>query len=74
MIQTLLGLYLQSLLYATLGILTMSIVWFLRRAFSGVDKTLQERRDVLIDLLIINVMTIPIVSFGIIGILLMLKA
>lgn len=71
--QRILSLYLQSLLLAAIVVLTLSLIWFLRRAFKGVDKTYQERRGVLFDLVMINIMTIPIVSFGIIGILLMLK-
>ncbi|MGT2910394.1 DUF4059 family protein [Streptococcus cameli] len=74
MLQTILSLYLQSLLIAAIVVVSISLVWFLRRAFKGVDKTLQERRDVLVDLLMINVMTIPITAFGVIGILLMLRA
>ncbi|MCG9907752.1 DUF4059 family protein [Streptococcus suis] len=55
-------------------IITSSLVWFIWRATKGVDKTLQERQDFLFDLLMINVMTIPIAAFGVVGILLMFKA
>lgn len=74
MLQTILSLYLQGLLYSAIAMIVASLVWFLMRASKGVDKTQQERREFLYDLLIINVMTIPIFAFGIIGILLIVKA
>ncbi|WP_155974596.1 DUF4059 family protein [Streptococcus ruminantium] len=74
MLQNILSFYLQGLLLASLLIISVSLVWFVLRMTKGVDKTLQERQDFLFDLLMIDVMTIPIVAFGIVGILLMLKA
>ncbi|BBA93170.1 MULTISPECIES: DUF4059 family protein [Streptococcus] len=74
MLQNILSFYLQGLLLASLLIISASLVWFVLRMTKGVDKTLQERQDFLFDLLMIDVMTIPIVAFGIVGILLMLKA
>ncbi len=74
MLQNILSFYLQGLLLASLLVISASLVWFVLRMTKGVDKTLQERQDFLFDLLMIDVMTIPIVAFGIVGILLMLKA
>lgn len=74
MLQTILSLYLQSLLLAAVAVIFVSLIWFLARMIKRTDKTLQARQEVLYDLLIINVMTIPVISFGIVGILLMLKA
>ncbi|CYW59247.1 TPA: DUF4059 family protein [Streptococcus suis] len=74
MLQNILSFYLQGLLIASLLIITSSLVWFIWRATKDVDKTLQERQDFLFDLLMINVMTIPIAAFGVVGILLMFKA
>ncbi|WP_155964257.1 DUF4059 family protein [Streptococcus ruminantium] len=74
MLQNILSFYLQGLLLASLLIISASLVWFVLRMTKGVDKTLQERQDFLFDLLMIDVMTIPILAFGIVGILLMLKA
>lgn len=74
MLQTILSLYLQSLMFSAAAVMLVSLFWFGLRAKKGVDKTLHERREFLYDLLIINVMTIPIIAFGIIGILLILKA
>lgn len=74
MLQTILSLYLQSLLFSAIAIVMTSLIWFVFRASKGLDRTLDERKDFLYDLLIINVMTIPIFAFGVIGILLMVKA
>ena len=74
MLQTILSRYLQGLLYSAIAMSLASLIWFVMRASKGVDRTQQERREFLYDLLIINVMTIPIFSFGIIGILLIVKA
>lgn len=73
MMKIILSLYLQSLLITSGLVIVLSLVWFVSRAMKGKDKTVQERRQVLIDLLMINAMTIPILSFGVVGILIMLK-
>lgn len=73
MLQTILGLYMKSLLIATVLVVIASTGWFLFRLLKKKDKTHQDRQEVLFDLLIINVMTIPILSFGIVGILLMAR-
>ena len=74
MLQTILSLYLESLLFSAIAMVLFSLVWFVMRASKGVDQSQHEKREFLYDLLIINVMTIPIFSFGIIGILLIVKA
>lgn len=74
MLQVILSLYLQSLVIAALLVVVISAIWFMMRMAKGLDKTAQERREVLYDVLVINIMTIPIISFGIVGILLILKA
>ncbi|HEM3598800.1 TPA: DUF4059 family protein [Streptococcus suis] len=73
MLQNILSFYLQGLLIATIFVIVISFIWFLIRASKSVDKTLQERYDFLFDLLMINVMTIPIVAFGVVSIILMIK-
>ncbi|MDG4512269.1 DUF4059 family protein [Streptococcus suis] len=73
MLQNILSFYLQGLLIATIFVIVISFIWFLIRASKSVDKTLQERHDFLFDLLMINVMTIPIVAFGVVSIILMIK-
>ncbi|MBF0787599.1 MULTISPECIES: DUF4059 family protein [unclassified Streptococcus] len=73
MLQMILGLYMKSLLIAAVLMILASLGWFLFRLIKKKDRTMQERQEVLFDLLIINVMTIPILSFGVVGILLMLR-
>lgn len=73
MLQNILSFYLQGLLIAAIFVIVISFIWFLIRTSKGVDKTLQERHDFLFDLLMINVMTIPIVAFGVVSIILMIK-
>ncbi|HFU4343864.1 TPA: DUF4059 family protein [Streptococcus suis] len=73
MLQNILSFYLQGLLIAAIFVIVISFIWFLIRASKSVDKTLQERYDFLFDLLMINVMTIPIVAFGVVSIILMIK-
>lgn len=74
MLQSILSNYLQGLLIATIIVVLLSLIWFLIRALKNLDKTYQERQEFLYDLLLINIMTIPILAFGIVAILLMLKA
>ncbi|MCP1639814.1 DUF4059 family protein [Streptococcus gallinaceus] len=73
MLQTILGFYLQSLLFSAIIVVVMSLIWFARRAGKGLDQTVNDRRQFLIDLLMINIMTIPILAFGIVGILIMFR-
>ncbi|HFU4448452.1 DUF4059 family protein [Streptococcus suis] len=74
MLQSILSNYLQGLLIATIIVVLLSLIWFLIRALKNRDKTYQERQEFLYDLLLINIMNIPILAFGIVAILLMLKA
>ncbi|MDO5078241.1 DUF4059 family protein [Streptococcus minor] len=74
MLQTILSLYLESLLFSAIIVVIASLAWFVVRASKGRDKTQHEKREFLYDLLIINVMTIPIFAFGIIGLILILRA
>lgn len=74
MLQNILSFYLQGLLVAALLVILSSLTYFVLRAGKKVDRTPQERQDFIFDLLMINVMTIPILAFGVMGILLMFKA
>ena len=74
MLQTILSLYLQGLLLATLLVIFLSLILFIARGRKRVGRTLQERQEFLFDLLMINIMTIPILAFGIIAIILIIKA
>ncbi|HEM4266335.1 TPA: DUF4059 family protein [Streptococcus suis] len=74
MLQNILSFYLQGLLVATVLDIVISLMYFVFRAGRKIDRTPQERQDFIFDLLMINVMTIPILAFGVMGILLMFKA
>ena len=74
MLQTILSLYLQGLLLATLLVIFLSLILFIARGRKRVGRTLQERQEFLFDLLMINIMTIPILAFGFIAIILIIKA
>ncbi|BBD22070.1 DUF4059 family protein [Streptococcus constellatus] len=67
-------LYLESLLITALLVGSFLGLWIGLRAVRRVDKTVRDRRAHLYDMLLIAVMTIPILSFAMMGILLVLKA
>lgn len=68
------SLYLRSLLLATIFVVFVGIVWNFWRAIRKLDKTAKERQQFLYEVLMMSTMTIPIVSFALMAILLMLKA
>ena len=67
-------LYLESLLITTLLVGSFLGLWIGLRALRRVDKTIKNRQAHLYDMLLIAVMTIPILSFAMMWILLVLKA
>lgn len=67
-------LYLESLLITVLLVGSFLGLWIGLRAVRRVDKTVRDRQVHLYDMLLIAVMTIPILSFAMMGILLVLKA
>lgn len=67
-------LYLESLLITALLVGSFLGLWIGLRAVRRVDKTVRDRQVNLYDMLLIAVMTIPILSFAMMGILLVLKA
>lgn len=67
-------LYLESLLITALLVGSFLGLWIGLRAVRRVDKTARDRQVHLYDMLLIAVMTIPILSFAMMGILLVLKA
>ncbi|WP_195405372.1 DUF4059 family protein [Streptococcus constellatus] len=67
-------LYLESLLITALLVGSFLGLWIGLRAIRRVDKTVRDRQAHLYDMLLIAVMTIPILSFAMMGILLVLKA
>ena len=73
MLQSILFLYLQGLLLSSLVGLCLSGIYLFLRFKIGQSQTVEERQNALFDLLLMNVLAIPILSFGMVAILLMLK-
>lgn len=71
MLEMMLSLYLKSLLLASLLVLFLCFLWFMRRVLKGLDKTVEARRQALYEGIIMVLMTIPILSFGILALLVM---
>lgn len=67
-------LYFQSLLLTTLLVVVFLGIWIGLRAISGVDKTAKARQAHLYDMIMIGVLTIPVLSFAMMGLLLVFKA
>lgn len=67
-------LYFQSLLLTTLLVVLFLGIWIGLRAISGVDKTAKARQAHLYDMIMIGVLTIPVLSFAMMGLLLVFKA
>ncbi|HEL2737314.1 TPA: DUF4059 family protein [Streptococcus suis] len=74
MLQNILSFYLQGLVTAAIVVVLFNICWFVVYLSKKTGTTFQERQDFLFDLLLISVMTTPIIAFGVVAILLMLKA
>ena len=69
MLNKLLSLYLQSLVTTTILVGIASCIWIGYRALKKKDKTAH-----LYDILLIDIMTIPILTFAVIGILFIFQA
>lgn len=65
MLQQIFSLYLQSLLLTSFIVGGLSGVWIIARMASRKDKTVKARQAHLFDVLMIDIMTIPILSFEI---------
>lgn len=74
MLKQIFSLYIESLLLTTALIGGLSGILILARMASRKDKTAKARQAHLFDVLLIDIMTIPILSFAGMGILLVLKA
>jgi hypothetical protein len=74
MLKQIFSLYIESLLLTTALIGCLSGILILARMASRKDKTAKARQAHLFDVLLIDIMTIPILSFAVMGILLVLKA
>ncbi|KKF55061.1 DUF4059 family protein [Streptococcus uberis] len=74
MLVELFSLYLQGLFLSICLVLGICLVWILLRARSKKDKTAIEKQAFLYDMLMIAILLIPIVSFAVMSILLVLKS
>ena len=74
MLKQIFSLYIESLLLTTALIGGLSGILILARMASRKDKTAKARQAHLFYVLLIDIMTIPILSFAVMGILLVLKA
>ena len=74
MLKQIFSLYIESLLLTTALIGGLSGILILARMASRKYKTANARQAHLFDVLLIDIMTIPILSFAVMGILLVLKA
>lgn len=74
MLVELFSLYLQGLILAIGLVLGICLIWILLRARSKKDKTAIEKQAFLYDMLMIAILLIPIVSFAVMSILLVLKS
>lgn len=68
------SLYIQSLIYTTILVGLVDGFWFLLQRLGRKDRTLAVGQSQIYDLLLITIMTIPILSFAIFGLLVVLKA
>lgn len=68
------SLYIQSLIYTTILVGLADGFWLLLQRLGRKDRTLVVGQSQIYDLLLITIMTIPILSFAIFGLLVVLKA
>ncbi len=68
------SLYIQSLIYTTILVGLADGFWLLLQRLGRKDRTLTVGQSQIYDLLLITIMTIPILSFAIFGLLVVLKA
>lgn len=74
MLVELFSLYLQGLFLSICLVLGICLIWILLRARSKKDETAIEKQAFLYDMLMIAILLIPIVSFAVMSILLVLKS
>ena len=68
------SLYIQSLIYTTILVGLADGLWLLLQRLGRKDKTAKERQSHLYDVLLIAIMTIPVLSFAVLGLLIVFKA
>ena len=68
------SLYIESLIYTTIAVGIVDGLWIGLRMIRRKDKTAKERQSHLYDVLLIAIMTIPVLSFAVLGLLIVFKA
>lgn len=74
MLNQIFSLYIESLIYTTIGVGIIAGLWIGLRMICRIDKTAKARQSHLYDVLLIAIMTIPILSFAVLGLLIVFKA
>ena len=74
MLNQIFSLYIESLIYTTIAVGIVDGLWIGLRMIRRKDKTAKERQSHLYDVLLIAIMTIPVVSFAVLGLLIVFKA
>ena len=74
MLNQIFSLYIESLIYTTIAVGIVDGLWIGLRMIRRRDKTAKERQSHLYDVLLIAIMTIPVLSFAVLGLLIVFKA
>ena len=74
MLNQIFSLYIESLIYTTIAVGIVDGLWISLRMIRRKDKTAKERQSHLYDVLLIAIMTIPVLSFAVLGLLIVFKA
>ena len=74
MLNQIFSLYIESLIYTTIAVEIVDGFWIGLRMIRRKDKTAKERQSHLYDVLLIAIMTIPVLSFAVLGLLIVFKA
>ncbi|KGM37733.1 MULTISPECIES: DUF4059 family protein [Streptococcus] len=74
MLNQIFSLYIESLIYTTIAVGIVDGLWIGLRMIRRKDKTAKERQSHLYDVLLIAIMTIPVLSFAVLGLLIVFKA
>lgn len=73
MISTVLKFYLQGLLISAVVVLILSIIYAFAYLVRNTDKSKTARRNRILDLILVDILTIPILSFAVVGLLVILR-
>lgn len=74
MLNQIFSLYIESLIYTTIAVGIVDGFWIGLRMIRRKDKTAKERQSHLYDVFLIAIMTIPVLSFAVLGLLIVFKA